>query len=241
MMKGKTMKRILITNDDGIQASGIIRLAAAARFFGEVTVIAPETECSAMSHSITIREPIDLFPYAFPVPDITAWSCSGTPSDCVRIALSYLLPHKPDFVLSGINYGWNIASDIQYSATVGAAMEAAHDGIPSFAFSEPYHPDHSVTDRYLQAVLSDVLNETPERDTILNINFPLTSCAGFLKGRTVSSGSAYQSRYKLAEKLSGNGLRLTSDGIPDNACEDGSDLKALLDHYISIGVVKNIG
>ena len=131
------MKRILITNDDGIRSSGIIRLVEAARALGEVTVIAPDREHSAKAHSISILEPVDFMPYAFPVPGVTAWVCSGTPSDCVRVGLAYLLPQKPDLVLSGINCGFNIASDIQYSATVGAALEAAHQGIPAAAFSEP--------------------------------------------------------------------------------------------------------
>ena len=235
------MKRILITNDDGILASGIIRLAESARVFGEVVVVAPEKECSALSHSITIREPIDLYPHDFPVSGVTAWSCSGTPSDCVRIALAYLLPYKPDLVLSGINYGWNIASDIQYSATVGAALEAAHEGIPAIAFSEPYHPDHSVTDRYLSRVLPDLLETCIERDTILNVNFPLGSCRGILTGRTVSSGSMHIARYRPQEGAAGNGIRLSADVVPDDSCEDGSDFRAVLDQYISVGVVRNIG
>ena len=228
------MKRILITNDDGIRSSGIIRLVEAARALGEVTVIAPDREHSAKAHSISILEPVDFMPYAFPVPGVTAWVCSGTPSDCVRVGLAYLLPQKPDLVLSGINCGFNIASDIQYSATVGAALEAAHQGIPAAAFSEPYNPDHSVTDRFLPDVL-ELLEE------ILNINFPLTSCNGILTGRTVSSGSMFRGSYQLTERLPGGGLRLSAEWVPDDACDDGSDFQAVLDHYISIGVVRNIG
>ena len=234
------MKRILITNDDGIQASGIIRLADAARSLGEVIVIAPDSERSAQSHSITIREPLDFLPYAFPVPDVTAWVCSGTPSDCIRAGLSYLLQDKPDLVLSGINYGYNIASDIQYSATVGAALEAAHQGIPAAAFSEPYHPDHSVTDRYLSDVLKLLQDELPGRGEILNINFPLSSCQGILTGRSMSAGSMFRGSYQLTERLPDGGLRLTAEWEPDTACEDGSDFRAILDHYISIGIVRNL-
>ena len=229
------MKRILITNDDGIRSSGIIRLVEAARALGEVTVIAPDREHSAKAHSISILEPVDFMPYAFPVPGVTAWVCSGTPSDWVRVGLAYLLPQKPDLVLSGINCGFNIASDIQYSATVGAALEAAHQGIPAAAFSEPYNPDHSVTDRFLPEEL------LPGRDEILNINFPLASCNGILTGRIVSSGSMFRGSYQLTEHLPGGGLRLSAEWVPDDACDDGSDFRAVLDHYISIGVVRNIG
>ena len=235
------MKRILITNDDGIRSSGIIRLAEAARALGDVTVIAPDREHSAKAHSISILEPVDFIPYAFPVPGVTAWVCSGTPSDCVRVGLAYLLPQKPDLVLSGINCGFNIASDIQYSATVGAALEAAHQGIPAAAFSEPRDPDHSVTDHFLPGVLDLLEKELPGRDAILNINFPLASCSGILTGRTVSSGSMFRGSYHLTERLPGGGLRLSAGWEPDNACDDGSDFRAVLDHYISIGVVRNIG
>ncbi len=234
------MKRILITNDDGIRASGIIRLAEAARALGEVTVIAPSEECSAQSHSITIRKPVDFTPYSFPVPGVTAWVCSGTPSDCVRAGLAYLLPDKPDLVLSGINYGYNIASDIQYSATVGAALEAAHQGIPAAAFSEPYHPDHSVTDRFLSPVLELLQDELPGRDEILNINFPLASCQGILTDRKMSAGSMFRGSYQLTDHLPGGGLRLAAEWEADTACEDGTDFRAVLDHYISIGIVRNL-
>ena len=113
MTEREDMKRILITNDDGIRASGLVRLAEAAQAFGEVTVIAPESERSAQAHSIIITEPLELVPYAFPVSGVTAWSCSGMPSDCVRAGLGYLFQEPPDLVLSGINYGNNLASDIQ--------------------------------------------------------------------------------------------------------------------------------
>ena len=235
------MKHILITNDDGIHSSGIIRLAEAAASFGKVTVIAPEKERSALSHSISIHSPIDFRPYVFPVPGVIAWSCSGTPSDCVRAALAYLLPEKPDLVLSGINYGYNVASDIQYSATVGAALEAAHQGIPAIALSEPYHPDHTVTDRFLSRILTELQDKNPGYDAIFNVNFPLYTCRGVLTGRTVSSGSMHLSRYVLKEELPDGVLRLEAETVPDDKSETGSDFRAVLDHYISIGIVRNVG
>ena len=238
------MKRILITNDDGIRAPGIIRLARAAQAFGEVTVIAPERERSGEAHRITIHEPIDIVPYAFPVSGVTAWICSGTPADCVRTGLARLLPEAPDLVLSGINSGNNVGSDIQYSGTVGAALEAAHQGIPAIAVSEPFG-DHTVTDRFLSQILSDLQDASPGKDAIFSVNFPDAPCRGILTGRTVASGSMYQTRYSLSETLPDNGMRLIPDGIPDNipedACENGSDFRAVLDHYISIGIVTNVG
>ena len=126
--------RILVTNDDGICAHGIVRLAEAAKKLGEVTVIAPEHECSAMSHHITLRRNMIMKRHDFPVEGVKAFSCTGSPADCVRVGCLYLLPRKPDVVLSGVNHGWNVATDIQYSATAGAAMEAAFQEIPAIAF-----------------------------------------------------------------------------------------------------------
>ena len=118
------MRTLLITNDDGIQADGLHRLAAAAREFGEVWVVAPDGQRSAASHSITLHSHIDVFPHDFPVPGVRAFTCSGMPGDCVRVGALGILPRRPDAVLSGINDGYNAATDVQYSATVGAAMEA---------------------------------------------------------------------------------------------------------------------
>ena len=235
------MKQILITNDDGIRSSGIIRLAEAASAFGKVTVIAPEKQQSARSHSITLREPVDLFPHDFPVCGVTAWACSGTPADCVRIGLTCLLPEPVNAVLSGINDGYNIASDIQYSATVGAALEAAHEGIPAIAVSEPFDADPSVTDSRLPGVLSALVDRSPGKDAIFNVNFPLGTCRGILTDRFVSAGSLYKGRYRLTEDQPGSGLRLITDDVPGDICEEGSDLKAILDGYISVGIVRNIG
>ena len=235
------MKRILITNDDGIRAPGIIRLAEAAREYGEIVIVAPETEQSAKSHCITIRKPLAVTRQPFPVAGITAWACDGTPADCVRLALAYILPKKPDLVLSGINYGYNISTDIQYSGTVGAAMEAAHEGIPAIALSEPSLPDHTVTDLYLARVLADLMDRKPGKDAILNVNFPLGSCKGILTGRTVSAGTLYRTRFHPSEEQPDGRIILTPEAYMDETCEDGSDMKAVTDGYISIGIVRNVG
>ncbi len=232
--------KILITNDDGICASGIVRLARAALALGEITVIAPDREHSAQARRITVDRPIDLLPYDFPVPGVSAWSCSGSPVDCVRIGLSYLLPEKPDLVLSGLNYGNNVASDIQYSATVGAALEAAHHGVAAIAFSEAFKGDPALADRYLPSLLADLAGVRPGRDVILNVNFPEGECRGVLSERTVSSGSLHRADFRLLERLPGGGLRLDPGSVREELCEDGTDLRAVLDGYIAIGTVRNL-
>src|SRR3954468_3390353 len=122
--------RLLISNDDGILAQGIECLIAAAEPLGEVTVVAPDREQSATSHSLTLHHPLR------PVMrGERRWQVDGTPTDCVMLAMEALMPERPDFVLSGINHGQNMGEDVLYSGTVAAAMEGLALGIPSLAFS----------------------------------------------------------------------------------------------------------
>lgn len=238
------MRSILITNDDGIAAEGLIRLAAAAKAFGEVWVVAPDSQRSAMSHSITLHKPIDVFPHAFSVEGVHAYACSGTPADCVRVGSLSVMPHKPDAVLSGINYGYNVASDIQYSATAGAAFEGAFQGYLSIALSEGASPCHEVTDAYLREILAALLTQKPRPDCIWNVNFPacsLSECGGILWDRKVSRGMFFRDRYPVQEHLPDGGMRLMVDGIYNEDAEEGTDFRAVVERYISVGTAANIG
>ena len=129
--------RILISNDDGVFAAGIQTLAAeAVRRGHRVTVVCPDQERSATGHGLTLQTPLranradELF-----APGVTAWACSGNPSDCVKLALFQLLSEPPDLVLSGINHGPNLGTDVLYSGTVAAAMEGTIEGLPALAVS----------------------------------------------------------------------------------------------------------
>ncbi len=167
---------ILISNDDGIFAQGIRTLANTIVQAGhKVTVVAPDRERSATGHGLTLHQPIraDIIEGIF-APEVTAWSCSGTPSDCVKLALSAVLDEKPDLVFSGINHGSNLGTDILYSGTVSAAMEGTLEGITSVAFSLS-----SFTDKIFQpsanfaVKLIKQLEENPfEKETLLNVNIP---------------------------------------------------------------------
>ena len=235
------MRSILITNDDGIGADGLIRLARAAQAFGEVFVIAPETQRSAASHSITLHSHIDVYPHDFPVAGVHAFSCSGTPADCVRICQN-LMPQPPDAVLSGINFGYNVASDIQYSATAGAAFEAAFQGYSAIAISEGLG-DHSVTDKYLHQLLEEYIDVRHSKNEILNINIPacpIEEFKGILRDRKVSQGMFYEDGYKVVEELPGGGMRYMVDGKLVKVSEEGTDLRAVTENYISVGIAKNI-
>lgn len=236
------MRKILITNDDGINADGIIRLAQAATEFGEVWVIAPDSQRSAMSHSITLRHSVDAWKVDFPVPGVHAYACSGTPGDCVRIGSLNIVPEKPDHVFSGINYGFNAASDIQYSATAGAAFETAFQGIHTIAFSEDACEIHEVTERYLKEIIAELLNKPLGVNQIWNVNFPgcqLAECNGILRDRKVSTDAFYVDRY-IETTVSEDKVSYMVEGIRNYSALEGTDLKAIFDNYISIGIATNI-
>ena len=236
------MRKILITNDDGINADGIIRLAQAATEFGEVWVVAPDSQRSAMSHSITLRHSVDAWKVDFPVPGVHAYACSGTPGDCVRIGSLNIVSGKPDHVFSGINYGFNAASDIQYSATAGAAFEAAFQGIHTIAFSEDACEIHEVTERYLKEIIAELLNKPLGVNQIWNVNFPgcqLAECNGILRDRKVSTDAFYVDRY-IETTVSEDKVSYMVEGIRNYSALEGTDLKAIFDNYISIGIATNI-
>lgn len=235
-------RKIMITNDDGITADGIIRLAKAAVKFGEVWVVAPAEQKSAASHSITLRTAIDVHPYDFPVEGVKAYAVDGTPADCVRVGVLNLVPGKPDVVLSGINFGYNTATDLQYSATVGAAFEARFQEVQAIAFSEGTQNSSEITDAYLEQILEELLPRELGYGEIWNVNFPscgLANVKGILRDRTVSRKALFKDRYD-EESLADGGIRFRVNGQMKFDAEEGSDLRALLDDYIAIGIAKNL-
>ena len=236
------MKKILITNDDGINSDGIVRLARAAIEFGEVWVVAPDSQRSAMSHSITLRHSIEAWKVDFPVKGVYAYACNGTPADCVRIGVLNIVPGKPDHVFSGINYGYNLATDLQYSATAGAAFEAAFQKIHTIAFSEDACERHEVTDKYLKEIIAELLDKELGVSQIWNVNFPgcsMDECKGILRDRVVSTDVFYKDRYKETVVSEGK-ISYTVDGIRNYDALEGTDLSAIFDNYVSVGIATNI-
>lgn len=236
------MKHILITNDDGIEAEGLLRLARVAKEFGEVWVVAPDSQRSAMSHSITLRHSVEVWEVDFPVEGVHAYACNGTPGDCVRIGVLNIVEGKTDHVFSGINYGYNTASDLQYSATAGAAFEAAFQGVHTIAFSEDACEHHEVTDRYLREVLEELMACPLGVNQIWNVNFPsceLKECKGVLRDRKVSTDMFYKDHYE--ETLLADGRKsYMVVGERRLVAEEGTDLKAIYDNYVSVGIATNI-
>lgn len=165
---------ILVTNDDGATAPGIRALAAAMEPLGEVIVVAPDKPQSGMGHAITINAPI----FVQPVPDFgtaSAWACSGTPVDCVKLARDVILHRRPDLCVSGINHGANSSINVIYSGTMSAAMEAAIEGIPAIGFSlldYSLHADFSASAHYAALIAREVLEQGMPKGVLLNVNIP---------------------------------------------------------------------
>lgn len=234
--------RILVTNDDGIGTEGIRRLAAMAAELGEVWVAAPKSQCSAMSQRITVRGELAVRREEFPVEGVHAYSVDGTPADCVKVALRYLLPERPNIVFSGINVGYNVGFDIAYSGTVGAAMEAKMQGIPAIAFSNQGNNVYEVAEKYLLSVTKDLLEREISADKIWNVNFPgcaLSDFKGIREEQNPAQHQFYMDHYERRDTE--DGFVLSAIGIPSSqAPGDGSDMSAVMSGYISIGKIKNM-
>ncbi len=165
---------ILVSNDDSINAPGIKALVDVAKKFGDVVVVAPDSPQSGMGHAITIHDPLRL--HKVDVFDgVEAYQCSGTPADCVKIAIDKILHRKPDLCLSGINHGSNASINVIYSGTMSAAMEAAIDGIPAVGFSLldfAFDADFTAAKHFAEIVIRELLNNGLPNACLLNVNVP---------------------------------------------------------------------
>ncbi|MFZ1333564.1 MAG: 5'/3'-nucleotidase SurE [Flavobacteriales bacterium] len=166
---------ILVTNDDGIFAPGIRTLVAEVMPYGRVIVVAPDKPQSAMGHAITIHNFLRLAKVEL-MDGVEAWSCSGTPVDCVKLAIYKLLGgSKPDLLVSGINHGANISINVLYSGTMSAAVEGAMEGVPSIGFSLMDHAidaDFSQVRPIIRSVTENTLKHGMSQGTCLNVNIP---------------------------------------------------------------------
>ena len=237
--------KILVVNDDSIHAPGIVLLAKAAMELGEVTVVAPAHQCSAMSQRITIRGDMRVDKVEdFPVPVKAAYKVDGTPADCVKIAMQYLLEEKPDYVFSGINDGYNAGFDIAYSGTLGAAFEAVMNGVPAMAFSNAMHSPLDIAETYLVDILRELMEAGQGRGEVWNVNFPAVApdqLKGILRDRTVAPIQFYSENYRET-RLPDGAVALTGQGSPLTEQDEtpaGTDVEAVLKGYISIGKIKS--
>lgn len=189
----------LVTNDDGIFAPGIKALVDVLSNFGKVYVVSPNTEKSAVSHSITMRQPISVDCYNPFHDQVKSWSVSSTPADCVKLALEVLIDEPIDVVFSGINLGSNIGRDVFYSGTIHAAMEAQLFGLPAVALSiDSYNPQETNfthCKKWLFEFLSKLLKQPLDPKVLLNVNFPSVTKEEF-KGFTMADLDFSVDRYK---------------------------------------------
>jgi 5'-nucleotidase len=166
---------ILITNDDGVTAPGIRNLVEAVKDLGEVLVVAPNKPQSGMGHAITIGHPLRMSKVNIFDSDVEAWEISGTPVDCVKLAVDKLLKRKPDICLSGINHGPNHSINVIYSGTMSAAMEAAIEGIPSIGFSLMDHSmdaDFTGAKKIAREIVTKLIGTKTDKHFLLNVNVP---------------------------------------------------------------------
>lgn len=227
--------RILITNDDGIHAEGLTALEAAMSEIGEVYVVAPESEMSGASHSLTLARPLRIRQI-----DETHWSVDGTPTDCVTLALNQILApfFKPDICVSGINPGANMGDDATYSGTVAGAMEATILGVPGLAFSLAVYRSHDFTEssRIARQVTEKVLSETLPDGILLNVNIP----KGIPKGIRVTKQGFKSARPVISELIDPRGkpyywIGEVRDGF---RAEGGTDFEAVDEGFVSVTPMK---
>jgi len=223
------MPTILVTNDDGVRSDGIHVLAAALASLGEVTIVAPMTEASAVGHALTLRRPLrmeELSPRVY--------SVDGTPTDCVNIAITTVLKGLPDLVVSGINKGYNIGDDVTYSGTVAGALEAALLGIPAVAVSlqgAVVYEFGIAAEAALTVARGLLRHPLPER-AFLNVNVPRGPIRGF---RT-----AVQARRNHVTSVSarvdprGREYYWIDEAEDDWQPHDHSDHQAVIDGYVAI-------
>ena len=229
------MPIILVTNDDGIHSPGLIALARAMKELGEVYIVAPDRERSAVSHSLTLHRPLKVEKLSEDV-----FSIDGTPTDCVILAISKLLPERPALVASGINRGGNLGGDISYSGTVSGAIEGTILGIPSFAISlvtgdEPQPIHFESASAFATRIGRSILEKSLPPDTLLNINVPNADKSKILGIRFTRQGKIvynnaiqeiHDPRGKMHYWLGGSQLYVER--------EKDTDVQAVSDSYISI-------
>jgi 5'-nucleotidase len=224
------MPRILVTNDDGYFSPGLQALAAALRPLGQVTVVAPQVEASAVGHALTLRRPLRLEEVGDGV-----FAVDGTPTDCVNIAATHVFKGLPDLVVSGINKGWNLGDDVTYSGTVAGALEGALLGVPAIAVSISLtRGDYDFTwaARAAAVMAEAILRQPLPIRTFLNLNLP----KGRPKGYRVTVQAKRNHVTSVAERHDPKGRPYywIEEGQNEWEPHDRSDYQAVRDGFVSV-------
>jgi 5'-nucleotidase len=228
---------ILISNDDGITAPGIRALIEAVKPLGDLVIVAPDSPQSGMGHAVTISKPLRLDKTNI-YGDIPAYQCSGTPADCVKLAVDKVLHRKPDLLVSGINHGSNSSINVLYSGTMSAAMEGAIEGIPSVGFSlcnYAYDSDFSLAQKVAQRIAKNIIQNGLPQATLLNVNIPYVADMDF-KGLKVCRQAIAKWQEDFDERQDPNGRKyywLTGKFLNMDKGVD-TDEWALANNYASV-------
>lgn len=239
--KGKEDKNkkpvILVTNDDGITAPGIKNLVEAVKELGDVVVVAPDKPQSGMGHAITIGSPLRLHKVdAFE--GIEAYQCTGTPVDCVKLAVDKILHRKPDICVSGINHGANHSINVIYSGTMSAAVEAAIESIPSVGFSlldYSIEADFEGARKYARLIVQQMLKQKLNKHTVLNVNIPAVA-ADLIKGVRICRQAYAKYEEDFIERTDPHNRQyywLTGEFVNFDKGRD-TDVWALANNYVSV-------
>jgi 5'-nucleotidase len=228
---------ILVTNDDSVNAKGIHALVEMARQFGRVVVVAPDKPQSGMGHAITINHPLRLVP-SDQFSEVEAYACSGTPVDCVKLAISEVLHRRPDFILSGINHGENSSTNVLYSGTMSAAIEGAMEGIPSIGFSlADFSPsaDFEACQYFGAQILKKIMEEPISRSVCLNVNVPKLKISQINGIKICKQAHAYWAdRFERRNDQFGREYFWLSGEFSDVDQRPDTDLQALKNGYVSV-------
>jgi 5'-nucleotidase len=235
------MKRplILVTNDDGISAPGLRNLIRIMNDFGDVFVVAPDGPQSGMGHAITIEATIRCDKIIIEEGPQIEYSCSGTPVDCVKLAVNQLLNRKPDLCVSGINHGSNSSINVIYSGTMSAAVEGALEGIPSIGFSLldfSHNADFSEAEKYIRKITKSVLKNGIDSGVCLNVNIPKHIDGEFIQGIKVCRQANANWEEEFEERKDPKGRTyywLTGKFVNYDKGTD-TDEWALSNHYVSV-------
>jgi 5'-nucleotidase len=229
--------RILVSNDDGISAPGIRALAAALAEDHEVWVVAPDRERSATGHALTLHRPLRAETEA-PWGRVTgAWAVSGTPSDCVKLALGALLPAPPDLVCSGINRGPNLGTDVLYSGTVSAALEAVINDVPAIAYSLATFSDvgYERAAAFARHLVGQLVGRSLPPKFLLNVNLPPLQGDGYAGVRVTRLGvRRYQDAFEHRTDPRGRTFYWLAGEAQEAGEAPDSDVTAVRDNHVSI-------
>jgi len=230
---------ILVTNDDGINAPGIRFLIEIMNDFGDVVVVAPDSPQSGMGHAITINSTLYCEPIVINKNEPQSeYSCSGTPVDCVKIAVNEILKRKPDLCVSGINHGSNSSINVIYSGTMSAAVEAGTHGIPAIGFSlldYSLYADFSHSKEFIKRIVSECLKNGMPEGVVLNVNIPKISNSK-LKGIKIcrQANGVWEEKFDKRTNPLGRDYYWLSGKFVNNDKGEDTDEWALENEYVSI-------